>query len=70
MVEGESNTAFIEELEKFNEKIKKEEEDFEPDFDISRNGKTMEATLGTFGLAYDVINIMSHMFYDVIIKPI
>jgi len=52
VVEGESNTAFMEELDRFNEKIKKEEEEFEPDFDISRNGKTMEPTLGTFGLTF------------------
>jgi hypothetical protein len=68
VVEGESNTAFIEELEKFNEKIKKEEEDFEPDFDISRNGKTMEATLDSCLECESRINSQNLTIYKLLIK--
>ena len=44
----EADEAFKEELEKYEAKIKADEEAFEPDFEIPRDGETMEATLGKF----------------------
>lgn len=41
-----ADEAFKKELQLYEEKIKQEEDEFEPDFEISREGETMQATLG------------------------
>ena len=41
-----ADESFKKELQLYEEKIKQEEDEFEPDFDISREGETMQATLG------------------------
>jgi len=40
-----ADEAFKKELQLYEEKIKQEEDEFEPDFEISREGETMQATL-------------------------
>ena len=42
-----ADEAFKKELQLYEEKIKQEEDEFEPDFEISREGETMQATLGS-----------------------
>lgn len=64
----EADEAFKEELEKYEAKIKADEEAFEPDFEIPRDGETMEATLDKCLNCESTINEQNLTIYKLLTK--
>jgi len=63
-----ADEAFKKELQLYEEKIKQEEEEFEPDFDISREGETMQATLDAILGCEGRINEQNLAIYKLLLK--